>query len=346
MKESIRVFICHSNADKKIIQKLIHVIEDADMSVLWSEKINGGAEFDKEIRFFIEHSHIFMPVLTKSALKSSWVHQEIGYALGLHIIVIPVAIEEIDQKEMGMLQRFHAIRFDKETNQLSSKLSNNYMSLQATPLPAVYQKAARVQQRAKLIHEYSDKIRALDNTFDLVRQKGGLSSFHIPEIEIRDKVWKDRYLPETRSDDHKELQRAERISLQKHAEKKGCRLIINPPYAIHKRSVVAGNCRLRTLIEFLEKMRDGSVVIAIQNRPEKEQSLTMVGDWFLAESVSYKAGDGFTNTFFTHNACEINERITEFENELKKLLNQSGWTEDNSREKAIEYLYSLIRKEK
>lgn len=44
-------------------------------------------------------------------------------------------------------------------------------------------------------------------------------------------------------------------------------------------------------------MPENKVVIAIQNLQTEIASLTMVGDWFLAESVSYRHGDGFTHTF-------------------------------------------------
>ena len=69
----------------------------------------------------------------------------------------------------------------------------------------------------------------------------------------------------------------------------------------------------------------------------------MVGDWFLAESVSYQDGDGFTHTYFTRNAAEIGMRIENFEAELKDLLDDMGWSEMNSRVKAIEYLKGLLR---
>ncbi len=51
--------------------------------------------------------------------------------------------------------------------------------------------------------------------------------------------------------------------------------------------------------------------------PAKKESLTIVGDWFLAESVSFKEGDGFTNTFFTRDVSEIGRRIDDFDCELE-----------------------------
>lgn len=92
------------------------------------------------------------------------------------------------------------------------------------------------------------------------------------------------------------------------------------------------------MIEFLSSMPNEKVIIAFQNTNTNIESLTMVGDWFLAESVSFKAGDGFTNTFFTRNAAEITKRILTFDEELADLLDQQGWTPENSRDKAIEEL--------
>ena len=131
--------------------------------------------------------------------------------------------------------------------------------------------------------------------------------------------------------------------LQNHADKAGCRLIINPDYAFQGRTSLAAKTRLKTFIEFLERMPDPLVVVAIQNKMTNIESLTMVGDWFLAESVSFKENDGFTNTFFTRNASEINKRIDDFESELKELLEDYGWTEENSRKNTLEYLQKLVQ---
>lgn len=338
--QSIRVFISYSHEDQALIDKLVHVLTENGLSVLYSKKLTVGEAFGEEIKRFIEHAHVFMPVLTESASKRGWVHQEIGYAMGLHIPVFPVTSQDIIHG--GLLQHIQTIKLSDDPIILKNQLNEEAFKglLARKKLPAIYQGASRPEQRTKMMKEYAENISNLGES-GLVRQKGGLSSFHIPNKYIGHQVWKDRYLPGSRTDGHKELQRSERIALQVHADKKGSRLIINPVYGIKNRNKISANARLKTLIEFLEAdLRN--IVIAIQHSETKTESLTMVGDWFLAESVSYKEGDGFTHTFFTRNASEISARIQEFDEELTDLLDDLGWTELNSSDKAVAYLKGLM----
>jgi hypothetical protein len=346
MQENIRVFISYSHEDVEMVEQIICFLEeDHRIMVLGSKALKGGAYYFEELMVFIEHSHIFMPVITKSSSARGWVHQEIGYAIGLHIPVYPVLIGNV--KPVGFIESIHAIKLSNNSLILREQLSFNNLSslLKDKQLPALFQQATRVEERAELMKRYADKVESLEK-FGLVRQKGGLSSYHIPNKRITHKDWDDRYHPGNRSSHHKELQLEERIALQKHAEKEGCMLIVNTDYAFKGGSTLSAISRLNTLVMFLQSMPNDKVTIAFQNSNKFQESLTMVGDWFLAESVSFKDGDGFTNTFFTRNASEINKRIKSFDEELYEILENNGWTIQNSREKAIEELNSVIIKHK
>jgi len=347
MERPIRVFISYSHRDQELVDKLARIIKDAGMIALWSKNLSTGLPFGEEIKRFIEHAHVFMPVLTESAFSRGWVHQEIGYAIGLHIPIFPVTTEEII--ESGMLQQLQTNKLSSDLEQLKSELHiDKFKSLlRSETLPALYLKANHVEDRAKMMKEYADNVSKVSescqlNPFSVIRQKGGLSSFHIPDKPIAHADWTNRYAPETRGQLHKKLQRAERVALYNHAIEEGCRLIINPYYSNLGRSSLAKNTRISNLIEFLELMPENKVVIAIQNLQTEIASLTMVGDWFLAESVSYRHGDGFTHTFFTRNASEISKRIDEFEDELADLLKELKWTEENSRDRAVQYLRGML----
>jgi hypothetical protein len=340
MEQKIRVFVSYSTKDKELVERLVSILEQNGITVLGTKKLSAGTVFPDQLKIFIEHAHIFMPVITEASSAAGWVHQEIGYAMGLHIPVFPVLLGNV--KPVGMIESIHAIKLSEFDQVLRDQLSHKTLLslLNKEVLPALYQRAAIVEDRATLIKLYADKVRDIDE-FGIVRQKGGLSSFHIPDKYIGHQDWIDRYAPEHRGTNHKELQLAERKALQLHAENKGCKLIINPQYAIEGRSQLAAKTRINTMLDFLSKMPDNKVVIAMQDENSSKESLTMVGDWFLAESVSFKNGDGFTNTFFTRNASEIAERINKFDEELNDLLDKHKWTAKSSRKKAVE----ILRKE-
>jgi hypothetical protein len=339
MEGKIRVFISYSHSNKEFVGKLIPVLEKCDIDVIWDNNLIAGSGFHDQIKDSIASAHIFLPLITKESSERGWVHQEIGYAMALNIPVLPITTEDLDPG--GMLQFIHAVKIDKAENPEKFLNRFTFQSLlnnsNTTPL---FQCAHLPEERTRMLIEYANKIAGIDR-YGMVRQKGGLSSFHIPDECILKTVWNERYIPEVKSEYHKRLQRNERLALEKHAIHGGYKIIITPEYAIKGRSKVAAGARINTLINFLEKYKPEMGVVAIQNEEKKNQSLTIVGDWFLAESVSFNQGDGFTNTFFTRDAAEIARRTEDFECELQDLLDQWGWSPEDSREKAIKELRRL-----
>lgn len=342
MADKIRVFISYSHEDKDLVLKLDQILIENELEPLWTEKLSGGSGFDDQIKIFIEHAHIFMPVLTKASSNRGWVHQEIGYAMALHIPVFPLTTEKVVPG--GMLQMKQATKIDiNNFAEIKKKLSLPVFEAlllheNNTPL---WELAQLEEERAVLMKEYASKAHKADY-LGIVRQKGGLSSFHIPDTYIWHQQWKDRYSPEDKSLFHKKVQREERKALEIHAKEAGCKLIINPAYVTKDRSKDSICARMNTIIQFLESMKDEKIVVALQNNPSVHESITIVGDLFLAESTTFRNKEGFTNTFFTRNASEITKRIRDFDRELDDLLLSNGWTKMNSRGKAIEELNRIL----
>jgi len=341
MDPRIRIFISYSHKDREIAGRIARALEANKIEPLWDENLIPGTGFHEQIKDYISQSHILMPLLTESSSERGWVHQEIGYAMALHIPVFPVTTEDIAPG--GMLQMIQAMKIVND-EQILTKLLNRVTfqallnSIRSVPL---FECAHLPEERSRMMADYCTKVISI-NRSGIVRQKGGLSSFHIPSACTLKQVWNDRYYPENRSDFHKYLQRNERLTLEKHAEKQGCRLIISPAYATQGRSPLSARTRLQSLIDFLKSPAGEKSVVGIQNNPTNKESLTIVGDWFLAESVSFKEGDGFTNTFFTRDVTEIMRRIDDFDCELEDILEGSGCREEDSRRIAIEKLAELV----
>ncbi len=343
MEDKIRVFISYSRQNKELVNRLDKYLEnECGINVIWDDNLAAGTGFHEQIRDSIASSHIFMPLITKESSQRGWVHQEIGYALALNIPVLPVTTENLDPG--GMLQIIHAVKIDENEENLSMFFNKKTFEilLKNTSAAPIFLCAHLPEERTRMITEYSDKISNIGE-FGTVRQKGGLSSFHIPDDCIQKPIWNDRYFPEIKSEYHKRLQRNERLALEKHAINAGYRLIISPEYVIHGRDKNAIIARFKTLITFLEKANTEPSVVAIQDVESSRESLTIVGDWFLAESVSFRKSDGFTNTFFTRDAFEIGRRTEDFECELQDLLEQKGCHPEKSRELAIEELKRISK---
>lgn len=342
MKNTIRAFISYSHENKEFVSNLAKYLnKECHVNVFWDENLAPGSGFHQQIKDSIASSHVFIPVITPESSNRGWVHQEIGYANALNITVLPITTDNLDPG--GVLQMLHAIKIEHGKENFENYLNHRTFEIllsNAISLP-IFHCAHLPEERTRMITEFSDKISNIGE-YGLVRQKGGLSSFHIPEECILKPVWKNRYHPEIKSEFHKRLQRGERIALQKHAEKAGFKIILSPEYAIKGRQRIAIVARLETLINFLSKFTNSQPVVAINKSEKPAESLTIVGDFFLAESVSFKRSDGFTNTFFTRDALEIRQRIEDFDCELEEILDEQGWTAENSKENAITYLTKLL----
>ena len=284
MEGKIRVFISYSHNDKDFVGKLIPTLEKCNVDVIWDKNLIAGSGFHDQIKDSIASAHIFMPLITKKSSERGWVHQEIGYAMALNIPVLPITTENLDPS--GMLQFIHAIKIDQEENPENFLNHFTFQSLlnNSNTIP-LFQCAHLPEERTRMIFEYANKIAGMDR-YGMVRQKGGLSSFHIPDDCILKPIWNDRYYPEQKSEYHKRLQRNERLALEKHAQKKGYKLILTPKYAIENRDKKAAETRIKSLITFFKKNQPQIAVVGFQKKKTDTQSLTIVGNWFQAESVS------------------------------------------------------------
>ena len=91
----------------------------------------------------------------------------------------------------------------------------------------------------------------------------------------------------------------ERKILEKHARQEGCGLIIDPHIKYEQYDKEAVWIRLKSLPEFVESMPVRLINIAVSKDVPLSGNLTIVGNWFLAESVSSKPGIGNQQTIFT-----------------------------------------------
>ena len=105
-----RIFISYSSKDKDQKDILTEVLEDNGLCPVSNSEFSLGHGFLDQIKKFIAHSYVFMPVISKSSNKSGWVHEEIGLAIANNIPVLPILIEDKSLPE-DMIQEFQATFF-------------------------------------------------------------------------------------------------------------------------------------------------------------------------------------------------------------------------------------------
>jgi hypothetical protein len=349
-----RVFISYSHGDRKCAENLARILEGNGLLPIWDKNLKPGQPFGIQIKNYIAHSHVFIPIITEASLERGWVHQEIGYAVALNIPVIPIAIGAIP---IAMLSELHAVVLDSTLSgaqQIFSCDAIEKCMLDLKTFETTYHYTEMKNERARKIAELANYVKDLkimdsdDNRVEilaLLRQKGGCSSFQIPNKITSASVWAERYYPERKDDEHCEVQRNERIALEKHAKAAGCKLIINPALILQdkfdNRSKIA---RLETFLLFLNTMTDDKLDVVFDDKLEFRESITIVGDWFSTESYYRSEDQGFKHSSFTRHAPTILHKIQAFDDEFEELMESNGTKAGVSRAVAITRIEELLKK--
>src|ERR1043165_4876801 len=96
----LRIFLSYAHADKDKVKQIADLLNYMGLLPVWDKDIAAGTVFDDRIRRQIAQAHLFMPLLTANSYNRLWVHQEIGFALGIGVPVVPIAIGTLPE---GML---------------------------------------------------------------------------------------------------------------------------------------------------------------------------------------------------------------------------------------------------
>jgi hypothetical protein len=342
-----RVFLSYSRQDLGLVHTIVEGIKDIVMP-MWDRNFRFGHGFHEQIKLFIAHSHVFLPVITRSSSTRGWVHQEIGYAMALNIPVLPITVgEEVLPSEMiQMLQPVHLGESPRKwPEELRAQLTTDVLQQLVRDFSdqqfATFQCAEDNEDRAQLLVRYCDDVRRL-GYHGLVRQAGALSSFHIPTEPISHPIWRERCGPVTRGPFHCRWQREERFALERHARECGCKIIINPSLSYEPFGLNARIRRLECLLRFLVSMPSSQCQVAINDVLPTERNVTIIGDWFAAEAVSAQIGRGYSQTIFTRHAPSVERKIELFDQEFEEVLRDNKWTAKNSRQRAAGRLQPLI----
>lgn len=332
------MFVSYSHEDREVAEKLVAALRAHGFMVLWDKDLPYGMGFTDQIKNFIAHAHVFLPLITAESSRRGWVHQEIGYALALNIPVLPVCLGKMPS---GLIERLHALPLSENpgmwARQLTPKIVESLVSRAQKNSRPLYECAEQTEDRTLLMVEYTQNILKLRAQADArVRQKGGLSSFHIPDAPVSHFLWRWRYGPRF-NEYHCRLLRQERQLLEKFAVRCGVSLIIDGTLQFREYGELAMTARHWELWNFLKSMKDDHVIIALLDvdHPHREHHLTIVGDWFMAEAVSVHLVKGIRQTMFTRHAPSVCRRTQEFDEELHHLLAEEGLSPKESRQAAL-----------
>ena len=342
-----RVFISYSHEDRSLAEKVCAAIQTAGLEPLWDQRFAFGRGFHEQIKTFIAHAHVFLPIITESSSRRGWVHQEIGYAVAMNIPVLPVAWGRLPDE---MLRELHAVVLPDAEEEHKPELCRNLTREAVDSLLRGYLEEANVlyetaplsEDRAMLMARYAGEVSQMGK-MGVLRQKGGLSSLAIPDVVISHPVWRQRYGDKFKGEFHCRCQRDERLALERHARAAGFKLIVDPGLKYGTFGPKARRARLETLISFLSSIDDDpKYQVAFHRERGTHQSVTILGDWFYAESVSSSLERGFIQTIFTRHAPSMQAKIDLFDREFYGLLDESKWRPEDSKTRALDILREAV----
>ncbi len=301
-----RIFVSYSSDDRPIVAKLVDKLHEMGLRPVWDKDIVPSLHFPDEIKHGIAHAHLFLPVLTKSSSARPWVHQETGYAMGLEIPVLPLGIGRVPG---NMIHDLQAMRVNETLEDLSAETLINAIHKRLDKArkgsDTTYRCASQPEDRAEMLALYTREAIG-EGAQGPLRQAGAMTSFNLPLDPPKVRIWRDRDEPNVRSDKIHQLLHEERLALDEYVRQHGAKLIIDPSLPLKSYSAAARRIRLSKLLEFLRDRSVQNVHVAVRHRTTSG-NLTIVGDWFGAESVVPSPGAGITRPSSPgmHPACWI-----------------------------------------
>ena len=337
-----RVFISYSREDREIAKRVVGHLEAMGMHPFWDDRLVPGPPFSQQILDGIAFSHAFISVLTLTSARGAWVHQEIGYAVGVGVPVLLLAVDELPE---GIVEGFQALVTTPDLANLEDRLTPELIEQAVSQAReksyAAFQCAEFPEQRTALLADYARKVLQL-RQHGRIRQRAALTSFCIPDEPPSHPVWAEREGGIERTGYSRRLQREERRALEEHARAEGCDLILDPTIPLADRGAGARKSRLKTLLEFLRDKSDDKARVVFQPIAGRGNML-IVGDWFVAESQVVRPALGYFQTICSRHAPTVLRHLDEFDEEFERLLEQFVPEGQSSRLKAIEELERVIK---
>jgi hypothetical protein len=100
-----RIFLSHSNKDNRFIRRLESRIRQAGFQPVVAERHSRAGSWVSDSVFpLIDGCQCLVVILTKPAVGSPYVQQEVGYALKCRLPIVPVKRPDVTDRSLGFLK--------------------------------------------------------------------------------------------------------------------------------------------------------------------------------------------------------------------------------------------------
>lgn len=308
-----RVFLSYDKDDVEDARRVFDRLRRLHLRPVWDHHTQAGWRFLDEIKKKIDHSHLFLPFLTRRSKRSTWVNHEIGYAMGRNVPVLPLSLGPLPE---GMARELEAI-VAEDMQTLLQRLTHGRIKRpvnDADPA-AVYKCADHTDTRTNEIIKHCKQVEAFNNNYrQPLRHVAAFGSFSIP-ANPNAPIWIRRDGTKSLSSDRRERLSKERRKLEAHAKRFGCDLVLYP--TLKKLSNRKIQARKELLQSFLKTMQKAGAPVRVAfDKRGLGENLIIVGDWFLVESFTPR-DEGYRHTTITTHAATVLKRIEAFDRQFE-----------------------------
>lgn len=117
-----RLFLSHAHEDRDLVAAVARGLSGKGIHAFVAhEDIDVQAEWAHVIEYALDTADALVAFVSEHSLVSPWCNQEIGWALGRHLLVVSVAM---NQAPVGLTSRFQAQKATDDPAQLAGNLWN------------------------------------------------------------------------------------------------------------------------------------------------------------------------------------------------------------------------------
>lgn len=122
------VFISHSTRDRGLVIALANILTKFEIQVFVAEwYLTPGEPLDKKVFAHIDKAGCIVVLVTEHGVRSSWVQQEVGYALKRGKPLIPLVEKDANPQDLAALQGREYIEYDPENPQEALTKASSYV---------------------------------------------------------------------------------------------------------------------------------------------------------------------------------------------------------------------------
>lgn len=108
-----KVFISHSTRDQGLVVALANVLSKFGTEPFVAEwYLSPGEKLEEKVFSRIEASDCVLVLLTRNGVRSDWVQQEVGHAMGSHKLLIPLVEKGTSPADLAALHDREYIEYD------------------------------------------------------------------------------------------------------------------------------------------------------------------------------------------------------------------------------------------